>query len=313
MYRYLIKFTSFAVLLSLFSVVAPAQVTKPSEFNFAVYGDNRSGYSTESAEVHKKIIQKLKALQPQLIINTGDLVYRGEESEDWDAFFKESGDLFKKIKFYPAIGNHDVSKDNIFRQHFPFNEEGVNYYNFQHQGAQFIILDSTIAIGPGSLQYQYLIDKLQSSSQQKPLFIVLHHPPFNRGRHGSDLDLQQHLAPIFAEYGVDIVFAGHDHNYQRFKPIRGVHYIVSGGGGGPLYGIMNNEALASAARKYHYVTIRVKDAEISVQTLDLADNIIDHFKVQGDVAPKAEALATALPTEPAVAYKLWFKFWGRFF
>jgi hypothetical protein len=49
--------------------------------------------------------------------------------------------------------------------------------------------------------------------------------------HGSDLDLRRQLEPVFQENGVNVVFAGHEHVYERLKPQKGITYFVLGNSG----------------------------------------------------------------------------------
>jgi hypothetical protein len=50
-------------------------------------------------------------------------------------------------------------------------------------------------------------------------------------RHGSDTKLRETLEPLFIRYNVSVVFAGHDHFYERVKPQNGIVYFVAGSGG----------------------------------------------------------------------------------
>jgi hypothetical protein len=59
-----------------------------------------------------------------------------------------------------------------------------------------------------------------------------HHPPYSSGgRHGSDEDVRMILHPLFVKNGIDVVFTGHDHFYERVKPQDGITYFVSGAAG----------------------------------------------------------------------------------
>ena len=59
-----------------------------------------------------------------------------------------------------------------------------------------------------------------------------HHPLYgNAGRHGANVDLRVLLEPLLVKYGVQVVFSGHDHVYERLKPQRGIYYFVTGSGG----------------------------------------------------------------------------------
>jgi len=69
--------------------------------------------------------------------------------------------------------------------------------------------------------------------------------------------VREALTPLFERYGVDIVFNGHHHNYQR-SLVHGVTYIVTGGGGAPIYRIRRaDEELLAYANTYHVVQITI--------------------------------------------------------
>jgi hypothetical protein len=66
---------------------------------------------------------------------------------------------------------------------------------------------------------------------------VFHQPAYSCGRHKSSPEVQREWVGLFQRSGVDLVLNGHDHDYQRFAPIGGVTYVVTGGGGAELYGV----------------------------------------------------------------------------
>jgi hypothetical protein len=61
---------------------------------------------------------------------------------------------------------------------------------------------------------------------------MLHHPAYSAGYQGSTMSVRRRFSPLFSRYGVQLVLSGHDHDYQRSKPIDGVTYVVSGGAAG---------------------------------------------------------------------------------
>ena len=68
-------------------------------------------------------------------------------------------------------------------------------------------------------------------SDKKWKIAYFHHPIYSSGeRHGSELDLQVLVEPLFVANGVDVVFSGHEHFYERIKPQKGITYITQGGG-----------------------------------------------------------------------------------
>jgi hypothetical protein len=96
----------------------------------------------------------------------------------------------------------------------------------------FFILDSDQrepdGTSPGSKQGQWLKGKLAGSSS--PFNVVLfHHSPFSSGSEGSSDWMQW----PFADWGADVVLAGHSHEYERLS-FEGIPYVVNGAGGKPL-------------------------------------------------------------------------------
>ncbi len=75
------------------------------------------------------------------------------------------------------------------------------------------------------------LEKALAESKEDWKICFFHHPLYSSGgRHGSEVDLRSQLEPLFLKYGVQVVFAGHEHFYERLKPQKGIHYFVNGGG-----------------------------------------------------------------------------------
>lgn len=124
---------------------------------------------------------------------------------------------------------------------------------------------------PSGDQLIWLENDLASHQNYTWKFVMFHRPLFSAGHHGSWIEGREAWCPIFDEYRVDIVFAGHDHNYERSKPINytasktspqasystGTMYIVSGGWGAPLYDSGSNWWTANSASEYHFIVVDV--------------------------------------------------------
>ena len=111
-----------------------------------------------------------------------------------------------------------------------FNMDGKLYYSFKapKQNVRFFALESTYA-EPEQIDWLERSSRAPTSDWKIPFF---HHPLYSSGdRHGSDLRLREVLEPLFIEYGVSVVFTGHDHFYERIKPQKGIVYFVVGSGG----------------------------------------------------------------------------------
>ena len=103
-------------------------------------------------------------------------------------------------------------------------------------GIHFIVLNSAYDLNHGSQQNQWLLADLQKNEKSKAFKVaVFHYPPFSTGEHPNDeYGLQKSIVPLLQQYGVNMVFNGHQHCYERLQS-KGIYYIVTGGGGAPLY------------------------------------------------------------------------------
>lgn len=124
----------------------------------------------------------------------------------------------------PVLGNHDVRAGNGPGQIEMLGMPAA-WYSYDLGEVLFIGLDSNQVDEPA--QTEWLVETL-AKRDQTWVIIALHHPPFSAGAHGSSLDVRSAWVPLFETYGVDLVLAGHDHDYQRSNPIGGVTYVVSG-------------------------------------------------------------------------------------
>jgi predicted phosphodiesterase len=210
-------------------------ITMPDEFKpfrFAVYGDTRDGY-----DIHDKVIDVISDMNPAFVIHTGDLVHDGDNSDQWHIFFNVADRLFDHVPLIPVFGNHENREGTLFNNYFPVsNEIDRRYYYHDVLSCRFIVIDSETEFTDGSQQYEWLSSLLADTAEDPEIlhtFATFHRPVHSSGYHGSeDLPLAETLAPLFESYGVEIVFNGHDHHYERSYR-EGVTYIVAGGGGAP--------------------------------------------------------------------------------
>lgn len=188
-------------------------------FRFVAYGDNRS-----SAAGHAAVVSSILPFAPDFLVNTGDLV----GDRDYVEFFEIEKELLRNSVLFPAPGNHDIQSE----YQYAFNRP--NYYAFKWGNALFLSINTDGDYSSGSTQIQWLRDQLTQASTDPSvewIFAYHHHPVFSSGSHGSTEEAIDILKPIYEEFGVDIVFNGHDHNYERIDIGQGPIYIVTGGGG----------------------------------------------------------------------------------
>ena len=200
---------------------------KASSLRFAVIGDTGSGDDNQYklAKVFVDIRQKYPF---EFVIMSGDNLVGGQSAKDYAKKFEipYKGLLDQGVKFYAALGNHDQSNQVDYKL---FNMNGKRYYTFKPKaGIRMFALDTNYM---DKEQLAWLEKELAASTSDWKI-VWFHHAIYSSGgTHGSDLVLRAELEPLFVKYGVDVVFAGHDHFYERFKPQKGIQYFVAGGGG----------------------------------------------------------------------------------
>jgi predicted MPP superfamily phosphohydrolase len=199
---------------------------RPASLKFAAIGDNGTGELPEY-DVGRQMVAFHERFAFEMVIMLGDNLYGRQEPQDFITKFEEPYRplLEAGVRFYAALGNHD----NASQQRYPrFNMGGVRYYTYAKRNVRFFVLDSDLLDAP---QRAWIERALQQSSDDWKI-CYFHHPLYSDGKmHGSQVDLRVVLEPLFVKYGVNVVFSGHDHVYERLKPQKGITYFVSGAGG----------------------------------------------------------------------------------
>jgi predicted phosphodiesterase len=256
----------------------------PAPYQFVVYGDTRTRH-----DVHRRVMEAIgKRETPDFILHTGDLVADGNNTSLWPVFFDIERDLLRHATFFPTLGNHERNA-SYFRD--LFQEDGP-YYSFNWGNGHFIVMNSDIANAASSArekdafwaeQTHWLEDDLQAHQTADYRFVIAHHPPFTAvsRRQGNNPHMTA-LVPMFEKYHVSAAFFGHDHNYQHYLK-NGVHYIVTGGGGAPLYDVDKpaDGITVKVAKTENFVTVKVdgKSAHIEAMAVDGTD--LDQIELHG--------------------------------
>jgi predicted phosphodiesterase len=114
--------------------------------------------------------------------------------------------------------------------------------------------------------------------------MIFHHPPFtSTAGHSDDVMVQRQLVPLFELYGVDLVFSGHSHAYERYLD-HGIFYIVTGGGGGPLYELVPDvvppiRQFGLSVHHYCLVDVDPRAGTLLLTAVDLNGRILDALKL----------------------------------
>ncbi|MBI4877184.1 MAG: metallophosphoesterase [Acidobacteria bacterium] len=259
----------------------------PVPFQFVVYGDTRSRH-----DVHARVAQAIAKAEPDFVLHTGDLVADGTDSAQWPVFFSTERDLLRKTAFFPSLGNHERNS----RQYYEFFDVQLPYYSFDWGNAHIAVLNTDLGNLPRSREVRdtywkeelrWLEEDLARGRGADFVFVIFHHPPFTavKRRQGGDREVMQ-VVPLMEKYKVSAVLNGHDHNYQHHLK-DGVRYIVTGGGGAPLYDV--DAPLAGLTQKLerveHYVGIQVNGKSAKIQAFAVDGRVIDTI----DLKSRAEA------------------------
>jgi predicted phosphodiesterase len=247
------------------------------KFSFAVIGDNRTG-----DDIYRKIIGLVMERKPALIVNTGDQIEKPGNREMWANFWEMSKVV--TVPYFFTVGNHDAhvevagSEETYKEQvNLPGNEL---YYSFIAGNSLFVVLDSYIKGEDKKIfgeQYKWL-EQILLQSVQRHKFVFVHHPLYpekGKGKHhGNSLDRykdeRDRLHRLFVKHNVTMVFAGHEHLYLR-KSVDGIPYIITGGGGAPLY------AKDEDGGFHHYVLVTVDGDKVSAEVVDINGKVRDTF------------------------------------
>lgn len=256
--------------------------TSSQNFSFLVFGDSGVGGSEQ-----KQLARLMDKQKADLIIHTGDLAYfSGSYEEIQKNVLDIYGNLLTKTAFYPVLGNHDygTNKGQPFVSTFdlPGNER---YYSFEYKDILFIALDTNEPLYETPNKILPWLENILAETKRKWRIVYFHHPPYSTGLHGSDEAVRGKIVPILEKNNVDFVFSGHDHNYQRSCTLKsntcqkdGVFYIVSGGGGAPLYKVGKPEWFTDKQiSAYHFLLAEKKNCTLSFKVISLDGEQIDQF------------------------------------
>lgn len=271
---------------------------------------------------------------PGLVVVPGDLAYANSRS-GWDAFMRFMTPLQSEVAIMPAMGNHEFEEGLGYHQ---FLAEYVlpgdeHRFTFQAGPATFVVINSDhlcgphtglrgppqdpcLGNGPSEDYTTWVRDALADAAVDETpwTFVVMHHPPYSYGRHGSNEAIQALYEPWFIEHGVDVVLTSHDHLYSRSHPVAfgepladGDHYakgtapvyVVTGGGGRTLYEQPDEEPapwLAAGESVHHYVTFDIGPDRMDVKATRIDGSELDAFSIEAT----ADAAASASTPAPAL-------------
>lgn len=199
---------------------------REGSLRLAVFGDAGRG-SKVQYDLANLMAEYQLTFPFDTVLMTGDNIYGKDSPQDMKNKFELPYKtlLDRGVKFYASLGNHDTSNQRFYA---PFNMNGEEYYRLERNDVSIYALNSNYL---DKKQLDWLTEQLAKDPNQWRV-MFFHHPPYSSGgRHGSDEDVREVLHPLFVRNGVDVVFTGHDHFYERVKPQDGITYFVAGAAG----------------------------------------------------------------------------------
>ena len=264
----------------------------PPELRIGVIGD--SGYGQSATQ---DLAELMASYRLDFVLHTGDLAYRVNEEEDVfegyaKKYFLSLAPLLTTLPVYPVPGNHEYDRETYWLDQpfyrYAFAGVGIQgsanepWYSFSAGGIQFLMLDSQVFHGAAgrASQTAWLAERLADPSFRFSI-PVFHTPPFTSGLHRNDgKALAAEWLPRFEAAGVPLVLSGHDHNFERIL-FNGITYIVSGGGSRTLYPESGPvPGSQTFAMQTHFVFLEIAGDRISVEAINLADEVLDRATIE---------------------------------
>jgi 3',5'-cyclic AMP phosphodiesterase CpdA len=198
-----------------------------NEFNFVQISDPQFGMISENngiaeeTALYEKAVDKINSLKPELVIITGDLVHDRTSKTQWDEFRRITS-LLKSKKVFIIPGNHDIGQEPAEADVARFSEMfGSDRFSLMYRDCSFIGFNSNLVKAQTPLleedQFQWLKNELSKASGASQTFIFCHHPFFINSPNEPEEyfnikpEVRKKYLALFAEYGVDAIFAGHLH------------------------------------------------------------------------------------------------------
>jgi hypothetical protein len=251
---------------------------KPNSVKFAAIGDMGTGERPEY-ETSDQMNEQRKTFPFDFVIALGDNLYGGHGSSDFEKKFSApyKALLDAGVKFYASLGNHDDSSERFYK---PFNMNGANYYSFKKGNVHFFALDSNYM---DPKQLDWLQKQLQGAGNDAWKICFFHHPLYSSARkHGPATDLRLLLEPIFVKYGVNVVFSGHEHVYERIQPQKGIYYFTEGSSGQLRAEGLERSSITAAGfdTDQAFMLVEVADDQMYFETVSRTGKTVDSGVIQ---------------------------------
>src|ERR1039457_6009141 len=209
----------------------PFSTPGPGPVSFLVFGDSGDGSSHQLA-----VALQLVTEHPNFVVHVGDIAYQSGTYNEFTAnYFEYYYTLMRQICFFTIAGNHEYYTQNsapYLALHAPPTDtvpdlDRGKYYSFDWGEMHFVALDANLLdpqFSAADARMLAWFDNDLAQSQALWKIVFWHQTPYPISQHvGDPIDIAARalFVPILERHGVQLVLAGHEHNYQRSKPMRG--------------------------------------------------------------------------------------------
>ena len=253
---------------------APSLEQEPAT-RLAIAGDTGTGAGSAIEATVQQMLAQDDSYGYDALVLLGDLIY--PEGDAAQVPSRISG-VFDPVtqrgaRLLPVLGNHDYLSDE---QEQILHQLGrsTSWYTETVGIVRVVVLDTERVGDPD--QRAWLEDTVAAPSQAAWTIVVMHKPAYSAGYHGSDVLIQQAWVPLFEQYDVPLVLAGHDHDYQRSRMINGVTYVVSGGAG-TLRPTGSQAFTDVSASVRHFLDLVVSPTSLTGRAIDQHGGLLDEF------------------------------------
>ena len=243
----------------------------------ATAGDTGTGDAAQQATADRIVAETAGEPYDALLL-LGDMIYEKGDAAQVDIKVLEP---FKAVtsagaELLPVLGNHDYESGEQQQIMAALGRDRL-WYVEQIGPVRVVVLDSNQV--DNAAQTRWLRATLSADSPPRTWTVVaLHHPAYSAGDHGSTADVQETWSPLFAEYDVPLVLAGHDHDYQRSVPVDGVTYVVSGAGA-KLRATGKQDFTAVSASQRHFLDLLFYDDRLVGRAINQSGRLVDAFEI----------------------------------
>ena len=259
---------------------APVPTDAPAlpPFRFLAIGDFGAGTPEQHA-----IADRMCAVRERrpfdLVVTVGDNVYDDGHPDRFDeAFFDPYRCLLNAgVRFRATLGNHDIRTDGgrpeLNEPAFGF--EGRNYV-FSRGGVRFVMADSN------NMNFEWLRSALTPEPTDRWTVVAFHHPVYATGEYGPTPGFTPRLPRMFSRKGVDLVLNGHEHQYSATHKLRGIRYVVTGGGGASIRDCGAPAWFtATCMERFHFMEVVAGVDRIEVKAIPARGGAIHRFTTRG--------------------------------